>query len=140
MKLFLSPTPLKKAAEFFRRPTVLAFDFDGTLCPLAKSPPQAHMAERMVKILIELQQTSPIAVISGRAKVDLLRHLPWRPNYVIGNHGIEGLFHPADAETRERGDPAGTDARLAGRSAQAGSFRHAGASAPVSGGLSLAEK
>ncbi len=95
MKLFLSPTPLKRAAEFFRRPTVLAFDFDGTLCPLAKNPAKAQIAERMAKVLIELQQNSPLAIISGRAKVDLLRHLPWRPNYVIGNHGIEGLFDPA---------------------------------------------
>ena len=83
------------AEEFFRKPTVLAFDFDGTLCPLVKNPAKAHLSDRMAKVLIELQQTSPVAIISGRAKVDLLRHLPWRPNFVIGNHGVEGLFDPA---------------------------------------------
>jgi trehalose 6-phosphate phosphatase len=94
MRSFLAPPGLKVAQAFFQRPCLLAFDFDGTLCPLAKTPAQAKIAERTAKILIELQQTNPIAVISGRAKADLLRHLPWRPNFAVGNHGVEGLFDP----------------------------------------------
>lgn len=77
--------------------TLVAFDFDGTLAPLAARPEQARLRQRTRKLLGALSGEVSTAVISGRALRDV------RPlvdglgiDRIVGNHGLEG-GPPVDA-------------------------------------------
>ena len=76
--------------------TLYAFDFDGTLAPIVADPAQARAADRVTLPLTRLAQLVPVAVVSGRAKRDLIERLPCEIAYLVGNHGNEGL--PAEQD------------------------------------------
>jgi trehalose 6-phosphate phosphatase len=76
------------AALIARRP-LLAFDFDGTLAPIVARPEEAHVPLPVAKRLGSLAEYLPVAVITGRAVDDVLPHLRFTAQYVVGNHGIE---------------------------------------------------
>jgi trehalose 6-phosphate phosphatase len=69
--------------------TLLAFDFDGTLAPLVSHPDKAGLSAQTLKTLNLLARHYPIAVISGRGVRDLRRRLGFRPQFLVGNHGLE---------------------------------------------------
>jgi trehalose 6-phosphate phosphatase len=70
--------------------SVLAFDFDGTLAPIADPPNRARMRRSTQKLLGEVARVYPCIVISGRAQNDSLRRLDGVDLFaVVGNHGIE---------------------------------------------------
>lgn len=71
--------------------TLYAFDFDGTLAPIVPDPAQARAADRVTRPLAQLARLVPVAVVSGRAKRDLIERLPCEIAYLVGNHGNEGL-------------------------------------------------
>lgn len=71
--------------------TIYAFDFDGTLSKIVKVPSEASLSESTAKLLRELSELAPVAIISGRSIDDLKLRLPFKPHYLIGNHGLEGL-------------------------------------------------
>jgi hypothetical protein len=83
------------------RDTLLAFDFDGTLAPIADDPSSPAMRARTRHLLARVAQLYPCAVISGRPEQDVLRLLcgvtVW---YVIGNRGL----HPPAAPERATGN------------------------------------
>jgi trehalose 6-phosphate phosphatase len=69
---------------------LLAFDFDGTLAPIVDQPDDARMRRRTAELFGALCERYPCAVISGRAKADVLARLEGAPvKYVVGNHGLE---------------------------------------------------
>jgi trehalose 6-phosphate phosphatase len=68
-----------------------AFDFDGTLAPIVTQPDHARMPLPMLQRLTELAQHVPIAVITGRSVCDISDRLGFVPDYLVGNHGLEGL-------------------------------------------------
>ena len=69
-----------------------AFDFDGTLAPIAERPDQAVMRGRTRRLLARLAAIYPCIVLSGRARADVLSKLGGvRVERVIGNHGAEGV-------------------------------------------------
>lgn len=68
-----------------------AFDFDGTLAPIVTQPDHARMPLPVLQRLTELAQHAPIAVITGRSIADIRPRLGFEPDYLIGNHGLEGL-------------------------------------------------
>lgn len=70
--------------------TLLAVDFDGTLCPIASHPCDARLSAAMVETLRRISQCSQVtlAVLSGRPLDDLRRRLPCR-FICAGNHGLE---------------------------------------------------
>ena len=74
---------------------LLAFDYDGTLAPIAATPEHADMRARTRQLLARVSRRYPCVVISGRALDDIasrVRRIPlW---YVFGNHGLE----PASAD------------------------------------------
>lgn len=71
---------------------LLAFDFDGTLSPIVKTPSQAGTSKRLLPLLKRLSDEGAlIAVITGRSLKDVKRRLHFRPDFVAGNHGMEGL-------------------------------------------------
>lgn len=74
---------------------LLAFDYDGTLAPIASTPARARMRRTTRALLQRVAMLYPCVVISGRALDDItrrLRHIPlW---YVFGNHGSEPEISP----------------------------------------------
>jgi trehalose 6-phosphate phosphatase len=77
-------------AAFAARRVLLAFDYDGTLAPIERRPDAAAMRPGTAEILTQVAARYPCAVISGRARADVLaklRGLPLRAVY--GNHGME---------------------------------------------------
>lgn len=71
--------------------TLYAFDFDGTLARIVRDPEVAKMSETTENLLIQLSELVPVAIISGRSIEDLKKRISFRPHFLIGNHGLEGL-------------------------------------------------
>lgn len=71
--------------------TLYAFDYDGTLVPITKDPDAPHFSPRVEKLLTEVSEKLPTAVVSGRSVQDLKVRIP-NPSdlLLIGNHGLEG--------------------------------------------------
>lgn len=73
------------------RPTLLAFDFDGTLAPICRDPNDAEMERGAAELLSEASQIRGVvvAILSGRDAADVA----WRVNipgaYIVGSHGLE---------------------------------------------------
>ena len=69
---------------------LVAFDYDGTLAPIAPTPEAASMRADTRRLLGRVASRYPCVVISGRALDDLTRRLEGIPLwYVFGNHGLE---------------------------------------------------
>lgn len=74
------------------RPGMLCvFDFDGTLAPTVKDPSRACVPLGVSRRLATLSELARVAVISGRSLEDLALRLDFLPDYIVGNHGIEGV-------------------------------------------------
>lgn len=76
---------------------LFAFDYDGTLAPIVDEPQKAFMRPSTSRFLTEINQLTPVAVISGRSRDDVRRFLPNGIDYIIGNHGLEGLPSGGDS-------------------------------------------
>jgi trehalose 6-phosphate phosphatase len=67
-----------------------AFDYDGTLAPIAATPSRAAMRARTRELFRRVSDCFPTVVISGRVQADLAARLGGIAVFaVIGNHGIE---------------------------------------------------
>jgi trehalose-phosphatase len=69
----------------------LFFDYDGTLAPIAKTPQQAVISEK-VKELLETLSRKPnlaLAIISGRELKDVKNIVGLKNIIYAGNHGLE---------------------------------------------------
>ncbi len=74
------------------RPGVLcAFDFDGTLAPIVTQPERAHLPVDLMERLVELSKYAPVAIITGRSLTDIRGRIGFEADFIVGNHGIEGL-------------------------------------------------
>ena len=82
------------------RRLLAAFDFDGTLAPIALRPEQVVTPPGTRAALERLRGRCLTAIISGRALDDVRARVGVEVDYVIGNHGIEGL-PGADKEMAE---------------------------------------
>lgn len=87
---FFSEQGRMQAARILRKGMLCAFDFDGTLSPFmgyenARLP--ADVCERLVR----LQSMTPVAIVTGRALSDIRARLPFKPDYLVANHGQEGV-------------------------------------------------
>lgn len=82
---------------------LLAFDFDGTLSPIAKRPEQAGTSKRFLPLLKKLSREGAlIAVITGRSLKDVKPLLGFHPDFLVGNHGMEGLHAFSTSAVRAR--------------------------------------
>jgi trehalose 6-phosphate phosphatase len=68
-----------------------AFDFDGTLAPLVTQPDRAHTPQNIISRLGELSGYARVAIITGRSIDDVSGRLGFQPDYLVGNHGLEGM-------------------------------------------------
>ena len=98
MEYLLHPRNLKILESFCLVKTLFAFDYDGTLAPIADDPAAAFMKENTAALLKELNDVSPVAIITGRTREDVMRFLPINPAFVIGNHGAEGTQSVSDLD------------------------------------------
>ena len=64
-------------------------DFDGTLVPLASHPDAVLLEAKRRHLLTEVAQRYPTAIVSGRSRNSLLRHLGDGPWHLIGDHGCD---------------------------------------------------
>lgn len=78
-------------AEFLTKPVLCLFDFDGTLAPLASDPALVSLPDPIQQRLQALQQRTRVGIITGRSLTDMQKRLAFEPDYLIGNHGVEGL-------------------------------------------------
>jgi len=89
-------------AGFAHANVLLAFDYDGTLVPIAPTPAAPRMRETTRELLISAARLYPCVIISGRALDDLAERLEGVPVwYLFGNHGLEppppGVVSPTPA-------------------------------------------
>lgn len=68
-----------------------AFDFDGTLAPIVKDPGRACVPAAVSRRMAMLSEYARVAIISGRSAEDVGARLDFLADYVVGNHGIEGV-------------------------------------------------
>lgn len=73
------------------RRLLAAFDFDGTLAPIALRPEQVVTPPGTRAALDRLRGLCATAVISGRGRDDVIARVGVTVDYVVGNHGIDGL-------------------------------------------------
>ena len=71
-------------------PTVLAFDFDGTLAPIVDHRDDAVMRRKTADLFVQVCDRYASAVVTGRSIDDVIHRLGsakvWK---IIGNHGLE---------------------------------------------------
>jgi trehalose 6-phosphate phosphatase len=90
MQYLLSRASRPILTELSQQRTLCAFDFDGTLSPIADHPDRARLRVRTRNLLRRLATLYPCVVVSGRARRDVLSKLNGvNVARVIGNHGAE---------------------------------------------------
>lgn len=99
----LAPEGAPVLASFATSNVLLAFDYDGTLAPIASTPARARLRHSTRELLDSVARRYPAVVISGRALADISRRLADIPLwYVFGNHGSEPVTGaPPSGRTRE---------------------------------------
>jgi trehalose 6-phosphate phosphatase len=91
MQYLFTDSGLAALHDFIDRSTLFAFDLDGTLAPIVAEPGDIRIPESILAELIILNKKADVAVITGRSRHDAMLHLGFVPQYLIGNHGAEGL-------------------------------------------------
>jgi len=76
---------------FVEAATLFAFDLDGTLAPIVDDPAGIAIQDEVRQCLIQLNDITSVAVITGRSRADAMTHLGFMPRFLVGNHGAEGL-------------------------------------------------
>jgi trehalose 6-phosphate phosphatase len=75
---------------FAQSRVLLAFDYDGTLSPIALTPERARLPAPTKRLLIRVAKEYPLVVISGRALADISERVAdIDVRQVFGNHGLE---------------------------------------------------
>ena len=103
-RVILSRRNLPVLAHFAASNVLVAFDYDGTLAPIASTPAAARMRPSTRKLLTRVARCYPCVVISGRRVHDLealVRPVPvW---HLVGDHGSEplGTRRTTSAHVRE---------------------------------------
>lgn len=91
MKLLFSDAGIQRLDQNVRGRMLCAFDFDGTLSPIVAVPDEARLPDNIRTLLERIAHYAPIAIITGRSVEDISRRLGFLPDYVVGNHGLEGV-------------------------------------------------
>lgn len=91
MSLLFSETGLRRLDEIVQQRLLCAFDFDGTLAPIVVQPEHACLPNDIRQQLLELSCYAPVAIITGRSIEDTYSRLGFGPDFIVGNHGMEGV-------------------------------------------------
>jgi trehalose 6-phosphate phosphatase len=99
----LDPRHISVLQTFARAHVLLAFDYDGTLSPIAPTPERARLPATTRRLLIQIAKRYPVVVISGRALADISERVAGiAPRHVFGNHGLEWSGAAARPRARVR--------------------------------------
>jgi len=90
MKLF-SASGKDRLDEIVKPRLLCVFDFDGTLSPIVTIPDQARLPPAILMRLRKLSDLAQIAIITGRSLDDIRPRLGFEPDFIVGNHGLEGV-------------------------------------------------
>jgi len=82
---------LNALKTFVDASTLFVFDLDGTLAAIVENPQQIEISTAIKKELAVLKTHAALAILTGRSREDAQRHLRLVPDYLVGNHGAEGL-------------------------------------------------
>lgn len=86
----LAARHLSALRTFARSHVLLAFDYDGTLSPIAPTPERARLPATTRRLLVRVAETYPLVIISGRALSDISERIAEiGAQHVFGNHGLE---------------------------------------------------
>jgi trehalose 6-phosphate phosphatase len=103
MRYILAKRHAPTLAAFAASKVLAAFDYDGTLAPIAPDPASAPMRKRTRQLLEAVAEHYPCVVISGRKRTDLVRCLNGvRVSHLAGNHGAEPWGRNAEHVARVR--------------------------------------
>ena len=91
MQPLFSEAGWQRLSDIARPRMLCAFDFDGTLVPIMPRPEQVRMPDPVRERLLRLSLLAPVAIITGRALDDIRGLLGFTPDFVVGNHGMEGV-------------------------------------------------
>lgn len=91
MHSLFSQTGLQRLDQILGAQLLCAFDFDGTLAPIVTMPEQARLPDDIRSRLVTLSAHAPVAIITGRSVQDIRNRLGFEPDFVVGNHGLEGV-------------------------------------------------
>jgi len=86
-----SDVGLHALKTFVDASTLFVFDLDGTLAAIVDNPQRIEVSTAIKEELTALKTHAALAVLTGRSREDAQRHLGINPDYLIGNHGAEGL-------------------------------------------------
>lgn len=103
MKHVLTPPGLQALHELLTARPILVFDFDGTLSPIVANPDAARASLPVSRVLGQLSERFPVAIVTGRSVADVTPRLGFSPYMVVGNHGAE------DPQVPTGSDPAALD-------------------------------
>jgi trehalose 6-phosphate phosphatase len=79
-----------------------AFDFDGTIAPIVKEPARAFAPTAVSRRLARLCDYASVAIITGRSVADMPTRLDFKPHFIVGNHGLEGVPGWGNDNQRQR--------------------------------------
>lgn len=82
---------IDRLLEIVKPGMLCAFDFDGTIAPIVDDLAAARIPPPVLRRLAALAEFTPVAVITGRSVEDVSLRLDFFPEFVVGNHGMEGL-------------------------------------------------
>jgi trehalose 6-phosphate phosphatase len=103
MKYLLSKASLLLLTRLAHQRTLCAFDFDGTLAPIADHPDQAAMRKRTRDLLRRVASLYSCIVVSGRNRASVLEKLSGvHVAGVLGNHGAESGKTPTARQDVKR--------------------------------------
>ncbi|HLZ56824.1 MAG TPA: trehalose-phosphatase, partial [Ktedonosporobacter sp.] len=71
-----------------QKPLGLAFDFDGTLSPIAPTPEEARLYPGVADLLHRAQKHARVAILTGREIEDGARKINLDGLTYIGEHGL----------------------------------------------------
>ena len=77
----------RDAMLFFQRNPVFFFDYDGTLSPIVKDPKKAYLKPSVRKLLKQLSEYYPVAIVSGRDLRDVRDFVQLDQLIYAGSHG-----------------------------------------------------
>jgi trehalose 6-phosphate phosphatase len=110
------PDHVSVLRSFAHARVLLAFDYDGTLSPIAPTPELARLPATTRRLLVSLANSYPCVVISGRALVDIaLRVAGIGIRQVFGNHGLQWSGAPSQPHPGVREWVAPLRTRLSGQ-------------------------
>ncbi len=90
MKQILGAGAAGVLERFAARRPLVAFDYDGTLAPIQNDPDAVKLRRRTQRLLGEVARAYPCAVVSGRARADVMHRTRDLPILiVVGDHGAD---------------------------------------------------